>query len=350
MGSAGRAPLFAPLAAMIVAWSACGAKARADDTALVVVLEPAPPRTASVDETFTRLEAELRAGGFEVRTEILSSLEPRDALEDAIRRTHAIAAITVQSGEGPEHPEVWVRDRLTGKLVVRVDDTPSGSPQLVAIHGVELLRASLIELRDPPPSSASDAAPLPKPIDDLIGPRAGEGPDRAPSSAWRGFGVELGVGTIVHFDPAQPMVAPALRLSLGSSIGLGGRLVLVGPSIGPDVRGEASVSEVLLSAEGFFAPALPWPFEFIGAAGIGLYRVGAESTIRPDPAPSGGEAAMLFTFGAGTGVRLTEHFALDLNLLVGVSARRVVLLRGAEELGALGQPLFGATAGVRAAF
>lgn len=329
----------------------CEPIALADGSELVVILAPPPPRTPATDETFTRLEAELRANGFDVRVETVDPGETRRALEDAITRHQAAAAITIrQASASGDRPEVWVRDRLTGKLVVREDDGPAGAPQLIAIHAVELLRASLIELRDPPSSHASDTgAPLPGAVNALLGPEP-SAPPRAPSSAWAGFGVELGIGTSVHFDPARPMVVPALRLSYGSKIGVGARLVLVGPSLGPDLAAEASTSEILAAAEFVYAPVLPWPFEFAATAGVGVFRVGAESVIAPEPVPAGSFVSAMFTVGAASGVRLTEHFSLDVNLLLGLAAPRIVVESGPRELGALGLPLFGATAGVRATF
>ncbi len=310
----------------------------------MVVLEPSAPRTPEVEETFTRLEAELRASGFDVQVLTFDGDEPRAALEDALTKTSAAAAITIHG-----RAEVWVRDRLTGKLVVREDASQSGSPQLVAIHSVELLRASLLELEHPGASKVDDPKkPIPDPVKALIGPVE---PTRPASSAWAGFGVELGVGTLVHFDPPLPMVVPVLRLSVGSAIGFGGRVSLVGPSIGPDLRGEGSVSELMVSGEGFFAPRLPWPFELIGFAGLGVYRVGAASALAADPdSRSGSSVGVIFTFGAGTGVRLADHFTLDLNLFGAVSAPRVVIDSGPNELGSLGQPILGATTGIRAAF
>lgn len=344
-----RALLYAAFCAFACALTCAlhSASARAEGSGLVVILEPPPPRSAETEETFTRLEAELRAGGFEVRVETLATGETRTALEDAITRNDAAAAITIQQAPGSSgRPEVWVRDRLTGKLVVREDVAAEGSPSVIAIHAVELLRASLIELRDPAPGQPP-SDDVPDPVKKLIGPETGP-PPRGPSSAWAGFGVELGVGTIVHFDPALAMVVPALRLSYGSGIGLGARLSLVGPSLGPDLRDEASVSELLAMAELVYAPSLPWPFEFAGTAGLGFYRVGASSVIAPEPAPGGSYVSAIVTLGAASGVRLTEHFTLDVDALLGITAPRVVIESGDDVLGTLGQPLFGATAGLRA--
>lgn len=349
LGLPGRIPFFAAILAFACVLHSPHALAEGRD--LIVILEPAPPRSPETEETFTRLEAELRASGFDVKVEVLDATETRQALEDAVTRSDAAAAITIRDPEASSgQPEVWVRDRLTGKLVVRKDDGPAGSPRLVAIHAVELLRASLIELRDPPPSKKDGTpTPLPDPVSALLGPEP-KASARPASSGWAGFGVELGGGTIVHFDPALPMVVPALRLSYVSALGVGARLVLVGPGLGPDLADEASVSEVLATAEFLYAPSLPWPFEFAASAGVGVYRVGASSEIAPDPAPGGSYVSALFTLGAASGVRLTDHFALDLNLLLGVAAPRVAVESGARVLATLGRPLFGATAGVRASF
>jgi len=97
------------------------------------------------------LRAELETLGMHVEVEDRGPNEivPRD-LNVAARRHQAVAAVRVLVAAGVV--EVWIADRVTGKIVLRdviaesrerVDET------LVAVRAVELLRGSLMELEAP---------------------------------------------------------------------------------------------------------------------------------------------------------------------------------------------------------
>ena len=108
------------------------------------------------------LRAEFEALGMHVELEDRGPKEiaPRD-LNTVARRHQAVAAVRVLLAAGVV--EVWIADRVTGKVVLRevieqgegkVDDT------LVALRAVELLRGSLMEL-DAPHEPRGDVPPSP---------------------------------------------------------------------------------------------------------------------------------------------------------------------------------------------
>ena len=116
-----------------------------------------------------RLRAELRALGFEV-IEARDGSEPgHRGLSSAARARNAAAAMRVRSSQSGL--EVWVRDRITGKTLLREVVVPPRERGLdrnavVAVQAVELLRASLLEVTTtlpprgevPPPPEAEAAA------------------------------------------------------------------------------------------------------------------------------------------------------------------------------------------------
>jgi hypothetical protein len=87
-----------------------------------------------------------------------SEIVPRD-LSLLARRHQAVAAVRVLGAPGSV--EVWIADRVTGKVVLRQVIEKSGGKvdeTLVAVRAVELLRGSLMEL-DAPHESRGDLPP-----------------------------------------------------------------------------------------------------------------------------------------------------------------------------------------------
>jgi len=113
--------------------------------------EPAT-RVALIDDPsdtsiLPRLRAELAGLGLDVKLAAKKPDEqlPRDLVE-AARSANAVAAFRIVLAEG--HADVWIADRVTGKVVLR-EMLPRGAQidgRVVALRAVELLRVSLLEL------------------------------------------------------------------------------------------------------------------------------------------------------------------------------------------------------------
>jgi hypothetical protein len=115
--------------------------ARGEDTVVIVVHE------GDGTPFVSRIVAELEAIGLGARAVRLEPESPI-TLDELARRNGAAAAIRVATQTGVL--QVWIPDRVTGKIVSREVAIPPDSPQseaLVATEAVELLRASLMELR-----------------------------------------------------------------------------------------------------------------------------------------------------------------------------------------------------------
>lgn len=322
----------------------------------MVVLEPESP-SPQARETFGRVKAELLAAGFTVKVASRGSENARKVLEESMARENASAAISIESEPGSPVAEVWISDRLTSKLSIRPVDTRGASepPQLLAIRTIELLRASLLELRSPPPGAAM-AASLPAPVDRLTAQSNGaERDSRAsvatekPRSLRQGFAIEAGAAGLLVVDPATPAIAPELRLSYGSPVGLGGRLTWIGPTLGPGIEGKlgrASISYELALAEIVYAPPVRGPFGFWWTAGTGALHLAARGELHdPRLERDGGSTAFAVSLGGGFAGRVTSHFAIGLEAFAVLTAPRVVIDMGDENVGSLGRPLLGATLG-----
>jgi hypothetical protein len=319
--------------------------AAATDPSVVVLLEPAEP-DAVARETLTRAKAELSGAGFRVIIAPRGAGDPRGSLETAIREAGAIAAIAIEPSQSSSIVEVWVSDRLTGKLSIRPVESPrkGEAPALLAIRAVELLRASLLEIANPPTSSTKNPAPPPE-VTKLTEPAVSSNSE----SRRAGFGIEAGMMGFLSVDGIHPAVAPMFRASYGVPIGLGARVTWAGPSFGPGLDGElgqAVITQYLALAELVYSPPLGGPVALLFNGGLGGYHVSASGELfDPQRARSGGSTAFIATWGAGLDFRIHRRFGLALETMAGVSAPRVTIEMGSEEVGHFGRPLLGASLG-----
>ncbi len=132
------------------------APARSSDSLRIAVVDVANP------EVTARLVAELRFLGFAPEVVAPPSTTDPEALVALARARGAAAAVAVDVAGG--RVQVWIVDRMTGKLVGRqlaLAAEPVGDePREIAVRSVELLRASLLEVEEvPPPPEAEVAVP-----------------------------------------------------------------------------------------------------------------------------------------------------------------------------------------------
>ncbi|MFO0550800.1 MAG: hypothetical protein U0271_20570 [Polyangiaceae bacterium] len=330
------------LGALLAATLATRAEA-AETPTKVALLEP-DSASAVVHETVTRARAELASAGFEVVVVRTKRGEPRADLEDALREAGATAAIAIAApaaseGRTSSIVEVWVSDRLTGKISIRPVETAgtSNAPALLALRAVELLRASLVEV-----DLGATNTPVPADVRHFVGA------DATP------FGIEAGVAGVFAVDPALPAIAPELRFSWVADVGFGARVTWIGPTLGPGFEGalgEAQLTQYLAFAEALYRPPLDSPLSFTAGLGLGVYHVSARGELTDaDREREDDSTALLATAAVGLGIRFHQHFGVALDLTVGVTAPRVTIAMGDEVVGRLGRPLLTLTAGPVARF
>lgn len=198
-------------AVVVVPWT--GQAQAADEPARVAIIED-PAETTIVP----RLEAELWGLGLQVHRVAKRDEErlPADLVE-AARSTGAVAAFRIIV-EG-DRADVWIADRMTGKVVLR-EMLPRGASidgRVVALRAVELLRASLLELdvRHTPPEVAPPPVTLPQ-VSRLL-----DAPERFSFSAnasvlWSPGGTRPGTGVAAAMAWRRSRLG--VRLSGGSTL------------------------------------------------------------------------------------------------------------------------------------
>lgn len=135
------------------------ADARTTNSLRIAVVDLASP------EITARLVAELRFLGFSPEVVPPPASTFPETLVALARSSGAAAAISVDAAGG--RVQVWIVDRMTGKLVARelalaAPADADDEPREIAVRSVELLRASLLEVEHaPPPPEAEVVVPPP---------------------------------------------------------------------------------------------------------------------------------------------------------------------------------------------
>jgi hypothetical protein len=322
----------------------------------VVILRPVRASERLL-EASRRLDAELRAGGFIVRTHERHPDDRVLALEAGAvmaLRPPPLAALSVFESEGRINAGLWRIDRETGKPVAwRVsvrDDGPaddrSSPPQVLAIRAVELLHASLTGVvidapRMFPPAPATTPATPTTTATSGGSPAARLGDPRFPTAA-----PTLGAGLVAQQSAGGigPALAPSLTVGVplqpgwalrASAVGFGGTSELRG------VGGSAFVRETLLAAEvlrSFSVDARLTPFV---SAGVGAGRIDVDGAAAPGY-EAGGETfwALLLEGGGGIAYRLSGRIALQAEGVVYATTPGLAVRLAGDVAGRAGRPSF----------
>jgi hypothetical protein len=328
------------------------------ERARVALALPSDPDEVQA-EVATRVRAELETAQFDVVVVPLDpGGDPRQGVEVAALEPKPIATLAIIRLQNRPAVDVWVSDRVTGKtLVKRLDVGRRPDAQLsssLAIHAVELLRASLLEVRTEAARREGPRAEEPSPIPAEVTAWV----DRAivPEPARPIFerpAIAIGAATILSSTSIGPAFAPAVRASLGSPGGVAGRLSIVGPGFGGQLRGPsgtASVRQELALAEIVYAPSHRTfvPFASVGLGAYHLYMRGDSA----DPTFDGATKhvwSVLADAGAGVAARLgSAAIFFDVHGFVTQPAARLVV--GNTSFGTVGKPSLLASLGLLSSF
>jgi hypothetical protein len=312
------------------------------DKASTILLLEARKEGVRQREALVRVSGELRAAGFRVVFVERGDREVRDALTDALAAQGALAAISLEELARGRGVEVWVNDRATGKLSIRTLES-SEAPAVMAVRAVELLRASLLELKHP--AKAPEATPPPEVAsllaEELVSVRAG-------------LQAELAFAFAAGVDPPVIGVSPGLRLSWTADFGLGARLSYTGPILGmslPGRLGDADLDLHVACAELLYSPPIhPW-IGVEGALGLGAAYLRARGDLL-DPARARSDELARLTFSASLGLlaKLHRHVGLSVDGTILVMAPSMPIAMADERVGTVGLPTFVVRHGVVVAF
>jgi hypothetical protein len=259
-------------------------------------------------ESFHRLRAELRLEGFSVEVLQLPGTPSPQQARQVTQEAGAFAAVVLVRTEGDTAVDVWITDRVTGKMVLQtlrldaVDDAPS----VLALRAVDLLRNSLLELRTETPAP------------EVVGVDRGPVPDEVQQFTESPKLYRLGLGGLL-------LDAGALGRGWGASVvlqrGIGERLRLgltfAGPLLGgrwSTELGSVSAHQELLLAEASYDVARLGPLTLAPVLGGGGYHLSASGDV--DAPLLGRQDAVLsaaLALGAALDVRLSSALVVSGN-------------------------------------
>jgi len=294
---------------------------------ILVLLEQANPAF------LPRLRAELASSGFGVAVVRPTTFPPsRPEIEQLAQQEGATAGLSlIEAGSGVE---IWVVDRTTTKTVFRevilgLYD-PREAPEVIAIRVVETLRATLMEVEHPRPTSVE--APTAPEIDTLANTRR----SRFALSVGGGAGFSSGgLGPTGHLGLAVTWAATTrLQLAVDGLL-TPERARLHGP------EGDTSVGLYLAGASlGFWLtdPTAPVRLRSGAGAWASIMTMTGEAV-----APYVNKRALIVTvvphLDLGLRVSLTNRLGLVMGLCGGVSAPSVSIQFAGREVATWGRPL-----------
>jgi len=339
-----RFPLL--LCAILLALSMGATSARvalAEAPTEVAVITPDPTAPLAI-----RIASELGQLGLRVvfvaRTDA-ETMGPA-ALEAAAQGVGAFAALrVVRSGSAIE---VWIADRTTGKTVIRevVGADRVGTDADVALGAVELLRASLLELKLPerpaqaevePAPAVLKAVPTPPPSPPSEPPRVASGE----TSVALGMAIDPGVGGFRLGYGPQVLVARRLDKLIG--LELSGDVIFA--SIEDEPLASASTTTSLVALAGTLSPTIGRVQPRLGA-GVGVANLRTQGVPATPQAPAGdrlqgsesGATLAVFHLRSGLAVELSPslRWRVDATLLAGGSEVQIQFLD--ERVATWGRP------------
>lgn len=320
------------LYALCAVWLLFAPTARAERTATLIVLVADDPN----DTVANLLERDLRALGFGV---MLLGTTPENsldgsALERTARSLGGMAAVRIL----PEArgTRLWVLDPATDRSVSRelLPPTADVDPNEVALGTLELLRASILELRPP---AANATAPTQPATAQLAETAIAHVEAPATFSVMGGVGLELGLRSL---GPSLNSVW-ALWLRLGGCFGARGfTAVPLSTERRELVEGAVEVRPTLLglgltcsgsSRGGVFSPRVSLGAALAHLETVGL-AVGGRNSHRTASWLGGGYALL------GMGLRLSRDVQLNLDATGVVLPTPAVVIVDQREVATWGAP------------
>jgi hypothetical protein len=286
-----------------------------DASAASVMLVQPPSPSPAMAEAIVRMRGELISEGFQVEVmNGLKGMESRGWLEQLAEAHHADAVVAILGDETPDSIEVWVVDKVTEKTVVRrIPFKPQAdrAPKTYAIHALELLRASFLEIGLRLGARPGGAKPVPPEVVHFV--------DRERLVSQRGrFGVEVGGAAVVGLDDIEPAILPVVRLGWAIRPSLVAQVMVAGFGSHSGMRNDVASAQVAQS----FAVLGARYHSTLGrrlrptlSLSAGALHTRAEALAPADSAYQGRHAtlwSLLLDGGIGMGVAIAKQFELSL--------------------------------------
>ncbi len=270
----------------------------------------------SDDPLAGRIDAELRALGFEVSR---AAIAPEIDIEALVSRVLAAGARAAVVADG-HRTDVWIAEDGTARVALRqeleVDET-SGLQSVLALRTVEFLRISM-------GVGAPPIAPLPPPPPPVSAPTP---PPRATRSGWLAVDAASGVLTSVGRVGPLAIAGANLRAGLGGLFGI--ELFAYAPlTNGTLSDGADQIRTSVWMAGGGLLFAPPPEGTWAWEAAVGTMAFILRSTGIAGSATVGDDQGVgLAVYGHGAArLRLASRWSLRVDVMGGGSFRRPVLV------------------------
>ncbi len=212
-------------AALVVATSASVPLATSMGNNVILVDFAAEYYDEHWPEACDEIESELQGLGFAVRqrhSDARGEEARRMALEQLATADNAVAAVSIRRNLESLTADIWLADRVTHKTSMRRLSlqglTGRAAARLAAMHMVELVHASLIEIRLPQAKEAAAAAP--PLVQQLVDAQLPPTQDHATDS---GVTFAAGLGVLVPPGRLRSSIGPAAHVQ----VPVGHELVMV---------------------------------------------------------------------------------------------------------------------------
>jgi hypothetical protein len=231
-----------------------------------IVLVRPNSNDAVVSDAFNRLKAELSIHKFEISVVTVDvGPDPSETLTLAANQANAIASLALVRRDEHAAIQIWLVDRISGKVAVRTLQVRSSrdAANLLAIRAVDLLRASLREFKSneaPPPDVMNvDRGSVSPAVHELA---------RPPQPL---YALQAGLFVLYERPRLGFGVGPSLGASYRMSDALVTGLMLAGPIMGVTFKtgqGSANIRQEIGCAY------LRWKFYRLPDVSIGLELIG----------------------------------------------------------------------------
>jgi hypothetical protein len=314
---AGRRRLVAAALCLIGALWAARASA-----ATVIFIPPASP-SAAVSEALVRARGELVSEGFVVEVVDapieVGSLEGREWIARLQADSKADAVVAMLGDRTPDAVEIRVVDPLTAQPIVRrmsFQPVSDMTAKALAIHTVELIRATFLELnltpapRRPTPGQSRPQLQPPAPV--------GIAAESAPRPPER-VSVDVGATAIFDLDGGAPLLLPVVQVSWALRPWLLSHLAGAGFGTHDTISSGGSSAQI---SQQFAVAGASYRFRaerrlrpFLSLAAGVLHTSAQGETLPPDRGQEADQWSFLLDGGAGAwlalGHRLQAALALE---------------------------------------
>lgn len=293
----------------------------------------------------------MAGAGYEVFTVFEPDPAESDALSQIGERTNSVGVVRFVKTDDTLAADVWVAGRARGTSPVRQTQAEPATPEAastVAIHAVELLRASLLEL------SESETRPLPREGAPGQGDSSSAPSLNAETPSFAAWSARAGVGALATQGGLPLAWAPVLAVGYRPLPAWVCELAALGPATGSveNALGSAQFDAEMvvlrltfraLSDRHLLVPEVVW--------GAGAFRLGASGNAEaPLVATSAHAWAALALLGAGLELRATRVFSAVLEGDAFVSTPETVLRFGGEPVSRTTRPGLLGTASIKVAW